>query len=56
MVPGPGATVTGSLLEVLVVWVSERSLGLVRVVLQGESTLASPSLKKSSERSGVGGW
>ena len=33
----------------------ERSLGLVSVVLVGESALASPSLKKLSERSGVGG-
>lgn len=33
----------------------ERSLGLVSVVLLGESVLASASLKKSSERSGVGG-
>ncbi len=33
----------------------ERSLGLVSVVLLGESTLVSPSPKKSSERSGVGG-
>lgn len=51
----PGATVRGSLLEVLVVCVRERSLGLVSVVLLGGSVLASPSLKKSSERSGVGG-
>lgn len=34
----------------------ERSLGLVSVILLGESALASPSLKKLSERSGVGGW
>lgn len=33
----------------------DRSLGLVSVVLLGESALVSPSLKKSSERSGVGG-
>lgn len=33
----------------------DRSLGLVSVVLLGESVLVSPSLKKSSERSGVGG-
>lgn len=34
----------------------ERSLGLVSVILQGESALASPSLKKSSGRRGVRGW
>lgn len=33
----------------------ERSLGLLSMVLLGKSALASPSLKKSSERSGVGG-
>jgi len=36
--------------------VRERSLGLVSRTLLGESALASASLKKSSERSGVGGW
>lgn len=44
------ATVRSSLLEVM-----ERSLGLVSVVLLRVSALLSPSLKKSSERSGVGG-
>lgn len=33
----------------------ERSLGLVSVDLLWDSTKGSPSLKKSSERSGVGG-
>lgn len=48
----PEATARSSLLEV---WVMESSLGLVSVVLLRGSALVSPSLKKSSERSGVGG-
>lgn len=46
------AAVRSSLLEV---WLTERSLGLVGAVSLRASALLSPSLKKSSERSGVGG-
>lgn len=51
--PGPLEAATRS--SLLGVWVMERLLGLASAASLRVSALPSPSLKKSSERSGVGG-